>query len=232
MNTIIRVITAAVLTAGNLGLAGVAGAAPLNDPAGLCSIHNDKGDCWVAASGPSVNIDMTFPAGDPQEQAIVDYLTQVQKDFDDNTSLGTLDDPKPLQELEVTTTPYTSGSTSTLVLKTYQNLGGPHPQTFYKSFTYDRATKSPVTFDSLFRPGGEPLPVLLPIVTGDITNQVQQPITIDPALGLDPANYQNFALTDDAVIFFFDQNALMPALGATEVSVPRAAIADLLAPGI
>lgn len=59
-----------------------------------------------------------------------------------------------------------------------------------------------------------------------------EPITIDPALGLDAANYQNFAITDDAVIFFFDQNALMPALGATEVSVPRTAIADLLAPGI
>ena len=59
-----------------------------------------------------------------------------------------------------------------------------------------------------------------------------QPITIAPEVGLDAANYQNFAVTNDAVIFFFDQNQMHPAYGDTEVSVPRSAIAKMLNPGI
>jgi len=62
---------------------------------------------------------------------------------------------------------------------------------------------------------------------------VGQPVTIDPAAGLDPANYQSFAITNDAVIFFFDRDELVPAYGTTaQVSVPRSAIADMLNPGI
>jgi hypothetical protein len=47
---------------------------------------------------------------------------------------------------------------------------------------------------------------------------------------LDPANYQNFAITNDGVIFFFSQGTLLPeAAGATQVLVPRSVIDPLLA---
>jgi hypothetical protein len=42
--------------------------------------------------------------------------------------------------------------------------------------------------------------------------------------------YQNFASTDDAVIFFFNQDGLLPHTeGSLEVTVPRTDIAALLA---
>src|SRR5580693_4734051 len=130
MRTIIRTaIVVAVFGAAGLGLANVAVAAPLNDPA-------DHGNCQVAASGPSRNIDIVFPSNDPQEQAIVDYLTKVDNDFNTNTGPGTLDNPRPMQELDVTSTGYTSGTpamgTQTTVVKVYQNTGGAHPLTRYK----------------------------------------------------------------------------------------------------
>ena len=46
---------------------------------------------------------------------------------------------------------------------------------------------------------------------------------IPPTEGLDPANYQNFALTDDSVIFFFSQGEMFAeSAGPVQASVPRA----------
>ncbi len=56
------------------------------------------------------------------------------------------------------------------------------------------------------------------------------PVTIAPAVLYDPANYQNFAVTNDGVIFFFNQGQMLPdAAGATQVLVPRSAIDPMLA---
>jgi hypothetical protein len=56
------------------------------------------------------------------------------------------------------------------------------------------------------------------------------PVAIAPTALYDPMNYQNFAVTNDGVIFFFSQGQLLPeAAGATQVLVPRAAIDPMLA---
>ena len=48
--------------------------------------------------------------------------------------------------------------------------------------------------------------------------------------GYDPQNYQEFAITNDGVMFFFSQGVLLPeAAGATQVLVPRSAIDPMLA---
>jgi hypothetical protein len=56
------------------------------------------------------------------------------------------------------------------------------------------------------------------------------PAAIAPTALYDPNNYQDFAVTNDGVIFFFSQGQLLPeAAGATQVLVPRAAIDPMLA---
>jgi hypothetical protein len=56
------------------------------------------------------------------------------------------------------------------------------------------------------------------------------PVAIAPAALYNPNNYQDFAVTNDGVIFFFSQGTLLPeAAGATQVLVPRSAIDPLLA---
>jgi hypothetical protein len=56
------------------------------------------------------------------------------------------------------------------------------------------------------------------------------PLPFAPAALYNPANYQNFAVVNDGVIFFFDQGVLLPAsAGALHVLVPRSAIDPMIA---
>jgi hypothetical protein len=67
-------------------------------------------------------------------------------------------------------------------------------------------------------------------VAGELEKQSGQPVTIPAAVGLDPATYENFAITDDALIFFFSQGELLSeSAGALEVTVPRAPIDAMIA---
>ena len=56
------------------------------------------------------------------------------------------------------------------------------------------------------------------------------PLPIAPAALYNPNNYQNFAVVNDGVMFFFDQGTLLPdAAGALQVLVPRSAIDPMIA---
>ncbi len=56
------------------------------------------------------------------------------------------------------------------------------------------------------------------------------PLPFVPGALYNPANYQNFAVVNDGVIFFFDQGAVLPAsVGAVHVLVPRSAIDPMIA---
>jgi hypothetical protein len=56
------------------------------------------------------------------------------------------------------------------------------------------------------------------------------PLPIAQASLYNPANYQNFAIVNDGVIFFFDQGVLLPSsAGALQVLVPRSAIDPMIA---
>ncbi|MET0474913.1 MAG: RsiV family protein [Mycobacterium sp.] len=56
------------------------------------------------------------------------------------------------------------------------------------------------------------------------------PLAFAPNALYNPANYQNFAVVNDGVIFFFDQGVLLPAsAGALQVLVPRSAIDPMIA---
>ncbi|WP_166548223.1 MULTISPECIES: RsiV family protein [unclassified Mycobacteroides] len=56
------------------------------------------------------------------------------------------------------------------------------------------------------------------------------PLPFSPASLYNPANYQNFAILNDGVAFYFDQGALLPdSFGALQVLVPRSAIDPMIA---
>jgi hypothetical protein len=188
-----------------------------------------------AATLASMGIAGAASLHDQEEQLVLDYLTKVVGDFDaDAVAVGPLDDRTPQQQLEAITARYMSGSpedgTQTVVVKIHHNAGGARPSTWYKAFSYHNAARAPITFDALFRPGTAPLEAIAPIVAREMSARAGQPIEIDPAVGNDPANYRNFAITSAALVFFFDQSQMHPAYGATEVAVPRAALAGLLRP--
>lgn len=56
------------------------------------------------------------------------------------------------------------------------------------------------------------------------------PLPIATTALYNPANYQNFAVVNDGVIFFFDQGVLLPdSFGALQVLAPRSAIDPMIA---
>ena len=56
------------------------------------------------------------------------------------------------------------------------------------------------------------------------------PLPIATTALYNPANYQNFAVVNDGVIFFFDQGVLLPdSAGPLQVLVPRSAIDPMIA---
>jgi hypothetical protein len=177
---------------------------------------------------------MSFPNDYPDQQALVKYLNQSRDGF-----VNVAEDPDAYSlpyELDADGAGYRSGSllpgtgTRSVVFTTYQNVGGAHPQTYYESFNWNLATNAPITFESLFKPGTKPLDVIYPEVNRLLGAEQGQVDPIGKTEGQDPANYQNFALTDDSLIFFFSQGEMFPeSAGPVQVSVPRLAVAPMLA---
>jgi hypothetical protein len=128
--------------------------------------------------------------------------------------------------------------TQAVVFKTYENIGAAHPQTTFKAFNWDQTYRKAITYPTpaddnkttpLWRVD-DPLKVVAPIVQSELQKQTGQPVSIAPTGLYNPMNYQDFAVTNDGVIFFFSQGQLLPeAAGATQVLVPRAAIDPMLA---
>lgn len=229
----LAVTVLAATTTALLGVAGapVAAAAPpgCSDVDGVLGPDNV---CTIAQTDPAYTLNIKFPANFPDPKPVIEYVKQTRDGF---LNVAKSPDFRGMPyELDTTTVQYSSAvpprGTQSVVFTTYQNVGGAHPQTFYKSFSWDQAYRKPITFEKLFREGVDPLPVIFPVVQADLARQSGIPDPVLPDAGLDPANYQNFAITNDAVIFFFSQGELLPeSAGAVQVSVPRATVAPLLA---
>ncbi len=185
--------------------------------------------CHVQAATPTYKIDFRFPVDYPDQQSLTDFLTQRRDEFVDWVAKS-----RPMEipyELDVIGEAYHSGTptsgTQSLVL-TIGSDTGVHPVTTYKAFNYDVGKHAPITFDTLFKPGSAPLDVLNPIVQRELDKHGGgNPVF---ATDIGPDVYQNFAITDDTVNFFFDQDWLLPhEQGPLEVDVPRGELAPLLA---
>ena len=224
---------AATLAAVTLGWSSiaVASAAPPKC-SDLSGVVDGAQTCRIQATDPAYTLSISYPVDYPDADAVVDYVKQTRDGF---LNVAKMPGPQGMPyELDTTSTEYNSAlpprGTESLVFKTFQVLGGAHPQTYYKSFNWDQGLRKPITMANFFREGTLPFPMILPVVQAELTKQTGQPVNISPAVGLDPATYENFAITNDAIIFFFSQGVLLPeAAGALEVAVPRGPIDFMIA---
>lgn len=227
-----RFLRAAALLAPAILLAWPAAAAPPPPPscASVGGIVEAGQLCRLHATGATYTLNITFPADYPDEQALTDYVTQNRDGFVAVAqSSGGRDQP---YQLEGTTEQHSAGqpphNTRSVVLKFFQDVGGSHSSIWWKAFNYNLGTKQPITFDTLFAPGGTPLDAIFPIVQRDLERQTPLGAAILPSAGLDPTHYQNFAITDDQLIFYFAPGEMLPALaGPVQAQVPRNAIPPL-----
>ena len=222
---------AAVVTA-TLGLSGVAPASAAPPKCADVSGVAVGPTCQIRATEPAYTLSIDYPTDYPEPTAVVDYVKQTRDGF-----LNVAKSPEPRDmpyELDTTATEYNSAlpprGTQSVVFKTYQGVGGAHPQTYYKSFNWDQTYRKPITIENFFREGTQPFPLIYPVVQAELTKQLGQPVDISPGVGLDPSRYENFAITNDAIVFFFSQGVLLPeSAGAVEVSVPRGPIDFMIA---
>jgi hypothetical protein len=230
-----NMMSAALIAAGALlGWSGGAVAAADSECATLGGALQDEQTCHVHASTSTYMLDMTFPVDYPDEQALADYLSQNRDGFVNvaQTSSQTSGPRDVPYQMEVTSEQYHSGrppgGTRSVVLKVFEDLGGPRPSTFYKGFNYDLAAQKAITFDTLFAPNTKPLDSIYPIVQREMGKQTGLGAAVTPGSGLDSSHYQNFAITDDELIFYFAPGELLPSLaGASQIHVPRNAIPPL-----
>jgi hypothetical protein len=185
--------------------------------------------CHVRAAEPTYTLDLRYPVDYPDQQTLTEYVTQNRDGFIAVAQTpGSRDLP---YQMEATTEQHRSGQprTRSVVLKVFQDVGGPHPSTWYKSFNYDLDPGVAVTFDTLFAPGSKPLDAIYPIVQRELGRQAGvSAALVPPGNGLDASHYQNFAITDDELIFYFAPGELLPLnAGVSTVHVPRNAIPPL-----
>jgi hypothetical protein len=185
--------------------------------------------CHVQSATSAYQIDITFPLGYPDLKAVTDFLKQDRDAFLDWVArFGPSGRRGRPYQYVVTAKTFRSGApesgTQSLVLEIDNDTGlahEGHPDTMFRAFNFDLGKRASITFDTLFKPGTKPLEVLNPIIQRELHA---------PTADLDENKYQNFALTDDAVIFFFGQDQVVPDnKGPKGVAVPRTELASLLA---
>jgi hypothetical protein len=183
--------------------------------------------CHVQSATSSYTLDFSFPVSYPDQQPLTDFLTHER---DQEVEYAQMYPPsnRPLPyEFKATGTAYRSGTpssgTQSLVFRIANDTGAANegrPATSYTAFNYDLGKGAPITFDTLFKPGTKPV---------DVQHELEKRgVAVLPSFNdFGVHGYQNFAITDDAVIFFFDHDFLHEGPG--KVSVPRTEIATLLA---
>ena len=231
----------AASAAAMIGLSGigVASAAPPPPPppplpkcADLSGVVDANQICQISATDPGYSMTISYPISYPDVEPVFDYVKETRDGF---LNVAKTPDSRTMPyELDTTETEYNaaipSRGTQSVVFKTYQGVGGAHPTTFYKAFNWDQGLRKPITIDTLFRAGTAPFPVIFPLVQAEVDKQIGQSVTIAPEDGLDATKYQNFAITNDSLIFFFSQGDVLPeAAGALQVSIPRASVDAMIA---
>jgi hypothetical protein len=120
-----------------------------------------------------------------------------------------------------------------LVFTIADYTGGAHPNSYYKTFTFDLEQGREISLGDLFIEGSDPLAVIAPIVQQDLLTRIGEmtdPTWIQQGTGENPANYQNFAITPDALIFFFTPYQVAAyAARPQQSSIPLSQIGVILA---
>ena len=117
------------------------------------------------------------------------------------------------------------------ILRThYGHTGGTYPTLLYMADHFDLTTGEVLTFDDLFTDPDAAASIALQEVLRQAAQGDANGTTYDTALAESLFNRENFYLTADAVVFFYQPQDLAPnAAGAPTFPVDRSLFGDLLA---
>jgi hypothetical protein len=235
---------ASTLVAVLAGLPNVAVAGAQSGCADLGGNIQSGNVCRRYLATPTYTLDLRFRTDYVDGRAVTDYLAG-ERDRLVNaaqmssarilpyTLLNTFEYFSSGQRLSTTQAELGNGEpphgTQSLVLRlSFTVEGVPLPNKF-KSFTYSLNENRPVTFENLFAPGTHPMDAIYPAVAADLEKQqYSRNFKLAPDVGRNPATYRNFAITDDALIFFFGEGELLTReTGDIRAAVSRAILPPL-----
>lgn len=224
---VVRMVLALGVLAGQFGT-GTASAQSSCDALG--GVVSPDQTCHVRDAAAGYTADLSFPLDYPDDQLLGEYVIALRDDFAEFAQSPPAHDWS--YTLTATSTTYRSGGgpdTQSVVLTMSQDAN-PHPIAWYKAFNYDLRTQTPITLNTLFTPGTKPPEIIIPAVRRELEKRWQSDVLASMLGPVEDATFQNFALTDDAVIFFIGQGQLLGhPEGPLEVSVPRTELAPWLA---
>jgi hypothetical protein len=229
------------LLPGVTGLALASAASSCDDLGGNIQSGNV---CHAQMITPAYIIDLRFGTDYPDDTAVSSFLIQ-QRDRVIGLAQAPGAQALPYQ-FSVMSQSFTSGQpqrttlgynnnavptdppsgTSSLLLQIMDDNPTRRVGATYKAFNFDFDQNRPVTLDTLFAPGINPMDAVYPVVVADLARKYStRKLTPSPP---DARRFQNFAITDAAVTFYFDSGDMLPDyLGGITSTVPRAKIPPL-----
>ena len=223
-----RTVLVAALATGLL--LGPVTAPPTAGAADLCAdfggaVEQD-GLCRLNETKPNYTLAMSFPVDFPDQAAVDAFLSQTRGGFLNETQTPNFANVP--YALDMKGSLWASGTTRSVSFEVYENLGGAHPNNWYKTFNYDTVRNRPIAFADLFAPNANPMNAIFSIVRKKLAAEMGMPPPISDSDGIDPSHYRNFVITPVDLVFFFDRGEMMAgAAGAHTVYVPRSAIPPL-----
>jgi hypothetical protein len=221
---------------------------PCTDPVNMM-IH------WVTQNNDCAlheEISFTFNASYPHDIAaqspfagsvMLNYINEERKQFWTNATVGGTPEffgsgPWTLDMSYETF--YHSPSVVSVLFDMYTYTGGAHPNTYFKTFTFDLENESLYTLEGLFQEGVDARETLAPIARVQLQQTLADfPDFIDTGTephpdtttypGLD--NYANWVLTEDALVLYFPPYQVAPYVaGPQTVSIPLVDLQNVLNP--
>ena len=221
------IVTAIVAVAPLAAAPSIAGAASgcgvfdgTVDPGGVCRSHTVT---------PRYELTISYPVDYPDQQAVTDFVAATRAKW------AKISDAQPLRDVPylptISGTEYHSGppqaGTRSLVFALNSDFGA-HPVTWFHALNYDVGRNVPITLGTLFKDGVDPVRVLAPIVKRELAKRgLEADVSLDGVVAQD---FEQFAITDDAVTFFLAQGLVLPQVdGPRRIAVPRSELASVLA---
>jgi hypothetical protein len=116
-------------------------------------------------------------------------------------------------------------------------MGGPHHNITLKSFTFDTAANTLLSFEDLFLEGIDPVASIIPLVRPVLASNMsaRRGMTVDISdRGIvggtsELAHFRNFALTDSHLLIFFETNQVASYIEQDQIAeIPLSDLAGIL----
>lgn len=136
---------------------------------------------------------------------------------------------------------YTGGRTVSYVFAVYEDTGGAHPNTYYRTFSFDTQTGAPLTFGDLFAPGSSYLSLLSSQARADVPQilakdaggnaPAEDTTYVESGTKPEAAAFQSFYIDGTSFVLVFPPYQVAPySYGTILDPIPLTKLASALAP--